>query len=218
MRKRLARDRPLEERAERRPAFAQVVDEQPLRRHGVDDVAVVYRVNGARVSLVVGSAGEHTVQDELVRDVVDRAQRRVVRRRKARGSLDDRGAEARVPGGRIAHGQHDACGGKGARELAPERRGRPIDGGGVAAEERVPVDGLAARRAAPDLRVLGLPRDLDHVVARGEPERLERTLQRQRASAAEPGADNRERHRRRRLARRLGVTSERPRSAWPDPP
>jgi hypothetical protein len=72
--------------------------------------------------------------------------------------------------------------------------GRPVDGGGVAVEQRVPIDGLALGGGAPPGRLRGVGDDLEHVMARPERQLLERELGRKRAGAHEAGADHGQRH------------------------
>src|SRR5207244_880837 len=75
-------------------------------------------------------------------------------------------------------------------EFGAEGDGREVHHGGVAVEDSVPVGGAAPGRIDPVLDAVRLLDDVEHVVARAEPEPLECRAERRGSGAPEPHSDH----------------------------
>ena len=111
-----------------------------------------------------------------------------------RHQLGDGRREAVVPALGAAGGEDDLGIRVVGEDRPPVAGGRPVAGGGVAREGGVPVrTAFGGGDPGRDL-VVEIAQDLVHVVAGAEPELVEREGQRGRPGAAEPGADDVQRH------------------------
>jgi hypothetical protein len=101
----------------------------------------------------------------------------------------DRGMRAVEPGVRVAHRQDHPRLGIVLHQLAPIACSRPVDLRPVSAKNLIPIHALAMRRGFPVRQKLRVVADLEYVMARPEPEMLQRDLQRVGAGPAKARAD-----------------------------
>src|SRR5690606_4862757 len=92
--------------------------------------------------------------------------------------MSDRARHAVVPGLRLTNRENDLSAGIMLAHLAPEMCGRPVDGGTIAGIGGIPVRQYAFAGSTPKRLLLGICDDVGHMVARSEPDLLQRKLER----------------------------------------
>src|SRR5438270_1709924 len=175
--------------AQGRPPVAWLPLEEPVGRGRRAHVGVVPLVGGDGGLLVEG------VARELLEEVLDH--RRPLARHGVVGGaehFEDRVAAAAPPRGTVPRRQQDDRVGVSLALLLPECGRRPVDGRAVAGEELVPIGHVAPHRLVPHADMLGVPEDLDHVVAGLTEQALEGELERVGARPSQPGTDDLEWH------------------------
>jgi hypothetical protein len=191
------------------PALLGVEDEEALRRDCFLDFTVVLREDMQRMLAVSEAPGECPVPDDVVHDLEPLADGRNHQPEKPHhhlssqrlvgaGAHPEDGAQAAlVPAVRIADRENHLGVRVGRDQFSPEVRTRPIDNCAVAGQQWPPVDRLtgllAPKGVLPEREPFGMLEVLQHVVAGTEPKAHQRLAQRQRAGAAKPGSDNRQR-------------------------
>jgi hypothetical protein len=177
---------------------AHLVDQEPVGAQAPPDLLVVAGEDVDSVRAVLEPVGERPDEDELVHHRPGLAQlgrELALGREQGRPcprsvNAIDRRRDALIPALGIADREHHPGIGIRLRELSVERARRPVHGGPVAGEQRVPVDTLATDGRAPESNALGVVEELNRVVAGAPAELLERHLERHRAGASQSRADN----------------------------
>ncbi len=183
-----------EEGAERRPALADVEDQQALRRKRCGDLGDVGPVDRERVGLVERAAAEHLLRDGLALHRPAGGGERVAGSGWRQDLRADGGGEAAEPVLGRADGEDDPRLRESGGELAPVARARPVDLGAVAGEDGGPVHRAAEGGGLPERDLLRVGGDLVHVMAGTEAELVEREAQGIGAGAAETCTEDLERH------------------------
>ena len=101
---------------------------------------------------------------------------------------EDRVRPAAIPAFGVAYRQEYECVWVGCEEFGPEARTRPVDRRHVGAQKRRPVDRSTVDRVRPSRDLVGILKDLGHVVTRTTEQLLQGELQRVRPGRANPCA------------------------------